>query len=489
MPKYVCTLAFCVIAVVGLCPDILVPKVYGLAESTGLNGSNAQAVHDLGQIGQDVNVGLIAWDNARTTHEAFYDKDSNGNPIGTTHAFSYDFTNDGTRISNHDTYVAGIVASRGGFYYPNYIGVAPGVDIHSAKVIENDGGYIFSYLNNALQSLITNYQCRVIVTGIAFGSVPDGQSPETMLYDYYAYQYDVVFANPAGNEGSVIAVFGDAYNGITTGGLRVTDPDVYLRVGSVSGSGPTSDGRRKPDIVAPAQNQTVPTGGGDTIWTPVGGSGGETSYSTPHTAGVAALLLGLADSTPEPNDNHNEVIKAVIINSTFPNINDKLNNQTNPSDVNNTWNCDRGYGRIDALRAYELLDTNQVATDVNITGQKGWGFGTLAVDEEHTYKICVQQQCRLLVTLTWDRRIEWTDKRHGPGNPKNGLIDSDELLPYLADLDLIIYGPNDSNTIFSEQKNNLEPNDNLEKCDILLVTAGDYTVKIVNDSNNDETAD
>ena len=54
------------------------------------------------------------------------------------------------------------------------------------------------------------------------------QLPPTMdpnwsrMYDYYAEHYDVVFANAAGNSypnDSNISVFGDGYNGITTGGL------------------------------------------------------------------------------------------------------------------------------------------------------------------------------------------------------------------------------------------------------------------------------
>ena len=36
--------------------------------------------------------------------------------------------------------MAGTAASRGGASHPNDIGVAPGVDIHIARVIDNDGG-------------------------------------------------------------------------------------------------------------------------------------------------------------------------------------------------------------------------------------------------------------------------------------------------------------------------------------------------------------
>jgi hypothetical protein len=403
------------------------------------------------------------------THEAFYDKETNGSPIGSTHVFNYDFSGSGIASANHDTWMAGIVASRGGISHPYDIGVAPGADIHCARVANDSDSVYFSWLNNALNELVTRQNCRVIVTGFSLDIDPNGQSDWTLLYDYYAYHYNVIFANAAGNEITQIAIFGDAYNGITTGGLD--GDDEYARVGSLSGSGPTSDGRRKPDIVAPSQNQTMPSAGSNTTWYTWTSSGGHTSLSMPHTAGVAALLLGLADDTPDPDDSQNEVIRAVIVNSTFPNIDNKLGSSTNPADPNNVWHKQRGYGRIDALRAYQLLDSNRVFTGVNITDEKGWAFSAIDPCQQHIYTIYVPKRYRLVTTLTWDRRVEWTDA----------------LYPYLADLDLRIYEPNDANAIFSKQANGFDPNDNLIKCDILLTRSGQYTLRVVNDPNS-ETA-
>ena len=467
---------------------LFAPKAYGLAESTGPDGSNAQAVHQLGETGRDVNVGLIASRNILTTHEAFYDKDSNGLPVGATHAFNHDCTGSGTQVFDHDTWMAGIVASRGGVSHPNDVGAAPGANIHSARILDAGSAIYFHYIAGALDKLVTDHNCRVIVTGLDLSPDPNGQSQCTLLYDYYACQHNVVFANAAGNSNTVITVFGDAYNGITTGGLIVTTADVYDKVGILSGSGPTSDGRRKPDVTAPSQRQIVPTSTSDTAWTDPNWvywapPNGYTSLSAPHVAGVAALLLGLADDTPEPNDGHNEVIKAVIVNSTFPNVNDKSGNSTNPADVNNIWHKDRGYGRVDALRAYELLNAGRASPGEVITQPKGWAFDTIAAQQQHTYTIAAQKNHRLLATLTWNRRIEWDDSSH------NGEIDDGELSSHPADLDLRIYEPSGPNVIFSEQNNGLDPNDNLEKCDILLAADGNYILKIVNDSDNKETAD
>jgi len=467
-------------------------NVYGLAESTDWGGSNVKAVHQLGHTGDGVNIGFITGGSVRDTHHAFYDKDVNGNPIGQSYVTNYDFGGDGIVFSNHDTSMAGIIGSRGDISYPFDIGAAPDCSIHCARVANNDGYLSFTTLRNGLRKVIEMQNCGILITSFVLSGTPDGQSKWTLLYDYYAYEYDVVFANPAGNGGSSIAVFGDAYNGITTGGLILNNPVNeydYRRVGSSSGTGLTSDGRRKPDVVAPSQKQTTPTGSSDTAWTTVSGSVGETSWSTPHTAGVGAVLLSAADETASPNDNQNEVIKAVMVNSAFPNINDKSNNQTNPADINNIWHSQRGYGRVDALRAYELLDANQIAPDVNIDAVKGWAYDTLGDGQQDEYTIQAEKDERFVVTLTWDRRVEWVDEKSGFPPQKNGLIDEGELHPYSADLDLVIYQPNDSNEIFSEDLLGLDPNDNLEKCDILLAESGDYTVQVINDSGNGESAD
>jgi hypothetical protein len=465
----------------------LTEQLYALEESTQQGGSNAVAIHNLGETGEGVNVAVILARNVQTTHEAFLDD------YNVSHAFNYDFSGDGISISSHDTQLAGIISSRGGALFPDDIGVAPGADIYCARVADNSNGISWTEFNNAISDLILNRGCRVIVTGFELTGIDvDGQSVWTMLYDYYAYQYGVIFANAAGNENTYVAIFGDAYNGITTGGLRLNDPNnqyEYRMVGSISGSGPTADGRRKPEITAPAQSQTVPTSGSDTAWTTVGTTYGETSYSVPHTAGAAALLLGLADDTAEPNDNSSEVIKAVIVNSTMPNVNNKSGAFTNPADSNNTWNQDRGYGRLDVLRAYQTLNTNEVEPDVSITQDKGWGSGRLEQGQTEAYTLSVAVRCRLIATVTWQRRIEWVDVRRGIPPQYNGIIEPDELHPYLANLDMFVYSPNEPNAIFSQDLFGIDPNNNLEKCDLLITEPGYYTIIIANDSTNGEAAD
>jgi hypothetical protein len=80
-------------------------------------------------------------------------------------------------------------------------------------------------------------------------------------YDNYAARYNVLLVSGAGNDGPVKSP-ATCYNGIAVGAY-----------GGASSIGPTSDGRSKPDICAPAPM---------------------TSFSTPLVAGSAALLLQAA---------------------------------------------------------------------------------------------------------------------------------------------------------------------------------------------------
>lgn len=449
--------------------------VFALTGSTGPGGSNAQAVHALGYEGQNINIGFISIDNLLVTHEAFYEKDLNGLPTGQQHAFVHDTLGVGINATTHDTQMAGIIVSNGGQNEPNQIGVAPKANLHNVRVASG-GSITTDSIQKALTELITVYNCKVIVTGFAFQSssslVPDGQSIWSKIYDYYAQTHDVVFANAAGNFEARVNVFGDAYNGITTGGLFENADHVYQQVGAIKGSGsnsgPTIDGRKKPEIVCPSQNQWTPKADNNSSWgypPSYYHDRGQTSWAVPHTAGVAAILLSYANISPETMDGRNEVIRAVIVNSTFPNIRNKSGQLTYPALPENVWNTDRGYGRLDALRAYNILSQPKVATEPNIIQSAGWAYQSIGSNQQHTYRIYGYKNDRLTLTLTWHRAVTF--------DPNNSTY-ADEPTPKL-NLDLSISDPN-GNSIFSDAG---APN-NLRKADNLLPMNGFYEVRVTN---------
>ena len=468
MVKNACVAIIPAITAAAFCAAFHVGKAYGLAESTMAEGSAAKAVHALGEIGEGVAVGLISQGNVRADHEAFYDKGPDGGPVGSSNVFNYDFSGDGISIINHDTWVAGIVASRGGVNHPNDIGVAPGARIHSARVAADDENVALTALEAALYELVRMRNCRAIVTVIQLSDTPNGQSQHTLLYDYYAYRHNVILANAAGNSGSEVAIVGDAFNSITTGGLILSDSNdeyVYRMVGAETGSGPTADGRRKPDVMAPSQGQTVPSGASDNNWIRWSRNDGATSFSAPHTAGVAALLVSSADKTPEPDDDRNEVIRAVIVNSTFPNIDDKAGNSTNPAEAGNVWHRDRGYGRLDALRAYELLGSGRIEQGHDTTQRRGWAFGTIDMYERQRYRVSAKKWDRLVLTVTWNRRINKVGSRYSQETPPK------------FNLALRVKDPGQM-VVFSET----DTLNNLKKIDVLLEQDGVYEIEVENTS-------
>ena len=175
----------------------------------------------------------------------------------------------------------------------------------------------------------------------------------------------------------------------------------------------------------------------------------------------------MADDSPAADDGQNEVITAVIVNSTFPNVDDKAGNPTNPADSNNTWHADRGYGRIDAFRAYELLSAPEVVPDVNITAQKGWAYAGMSNNGQHNYFISAQKNHRLLLTVAWNRKVtkSGSDVYSQENDPKFNLN-----LTIKDPCDLTLY-----NDTFAP--------DNLKKVDLLLPADGLYEIILENSSN------
>ncbi len=441
-----------------------------LSQSTGEQGTNAKLLHQQNITGDGVSIGLLCAAGARQSHEAFFDKDENFQPVGESHLFNHDYTGDGFPSNlHHDTWMAGIAISRGGVTHPNEIGIAPGADLHTARVINNYYSSSPQCVDQALYDLIVNHNCRVITAGFALGSSPDGMSDYTLIADYYAQEHDVFLAMPAGNSPDKISVFGDAYNGLTAGGLRMETNGDYQRVGHNSGHGLTDDQRYKPDLVTPAGGQIVPGASNsqdwtDENWTYYKSVNGETSLSVPHLAGTAALLLDYADSSPNPYDHHPEVLRAVMLTSAFPNINDKDGNST----VNEIYHFQRGYGRLNAYHAWQILNTSQISKNSIIDAQRGWAREHIRWYDTHTYFFRIKKKQRLVLSLAWDRRIE-----------KNG----DTYLPFNTELELTCYVTTSSLPLY--RQSSLQ--NNTLKIDLLFLQAGTYMIKVANKSFLEET--
>ena len=204
-----------------------------------------------------------------------------------------DFTNDNKKIdlNGHGTHVAGIIGGSGDLSDGKYKGIAPNINFYVAKALGSKGWGARTWILDAIQWIVKK---RVDVVNMSLGNdsaANDGMSPETRAVDW-AVEQGITFVTAVGNEGAspdgfmygsgTVTPPGDTINGISVGAV-----DKSLKLADFSSRGPTSDGREKPDVVAPGVNICSTKLNGE--YMPMSG----TSMAAPHVTGTAALLIQL----------------------------------------------------------------------------------------------------------------------------------------------------------------------------------------------------
>ncbi|MEX0932981.1 MAG: S8 family serine peptidase [Candidatus Pacearchaeota archaeon] len=244
-----------------------------------------------------------------------------------------DYTGEGTDdLHGHGTYVAGIIASTDS----TYRGVAYDADLFNVKVLNQEGRGFGSDVIKGIEWAIEN---GAEIISISFGAeidVCDGTDSISQAVDE-AVRSGVVVSIAAGNSGpdaETISTPACSKEGIAVGAVDGDD-----NVPNFSSRGPTSDGRVKPDLVAPGISITS-TWKDNSFRTFSG-----TSASAPHVSGVIALLLEV-DPSLNPKD-----IKNILKSNAF--------------DLGLDENT-QGAGRVDAYGSYLFL-TNTTGETRNET--------------------------------------------------------------------------------------------------------------------------
>ena len=151
----------------------------------------------------------------------------------------------------------------------------------------------------------------------------------------------ILSVHSAGNDGACGTI--DAPAARYDASFTVGATDSGDHIASFSSRGPTPDGRRGPDVTAPGVNILSSAPGNN--YKTMGG----TSMAAPHVAGLAALLISANPRLAGQVDTLEALITATAVPLTS---NEGCGDDTPTSVPNNVY----GWGRIDALAAYEAVE-------------------------------------------------------------------------------------------------------------------------------------
>lgn len=243
-----------------------------------------------------------------------------------------DLTGEGLGDGNgHGTHCAGIAAGSGAASGRRYRGVAPAATLYSAKVLKASGDGMMSDVMAGIE-WAQSQGARVISLSLGNTGPSDGNDLLSITCDAAVEQGCVVVV-AAGNDGPLARTIGSpgaSRRAITVGASNDQDA-----IANFSSRGPTSDGRQKPDLVAPGVEIIAARAKGTSIGPAVNewyASASGTSMATPLVAGVVTLLLQ-ADPALTPAEIKQRLQESAIDLGQGPYV--------------------QGRGRLDAWRAYQ----------------------------------------------------------------------------------------------------------------------------------------
>ncbi len=200
----------------------------------------------------------------------------------------------------HGTHVAATIGGDGVGNSSNaakYQGVAPGVNLHIAKVLSSSGSGTATQIINGIEWCI-NQDVHVMSASLGTSTGSDGLDSLSQAVNSAVMDYDIVATIAAGNSGDAPGTVGSpgaAEHALTVGAVGKMNDGLALA--PFSSRGPNLAGIMKPEVVSPGVSVVSADAGTTSGY--VAGTG--TSMATPFTAGAVALALQ-ANPSLSPTD-------------------------------------------------------------------------------------------------------------------------------------------------------------------------------------------
>ena len=378
----------------------------GLSTTTAMGGYldtiGATQLHNLGITGSGIAVAQPEASDSAFTFEADPTDLRINQPVS---IFTYSSTNGGSIVTvtgvappNAAGYSSGHALVVGAVFYGsltgNFHGVAPGI----AAVENDDADYFYNHV------ITTNTPISARVVNMSYSNGVQ-EAPTDQNYDNYAFAHtNVVFVAAVGPNSGTPTSPATMYNGIAVN-IYATGTN-----SAVMASGPTTDGRSKPDLCAPVPDID---------------SWNATSYVTPEVSGAAALLLQAGTSSANvPAAQDARTIKALLLNSAVKPAG-WSHTATAPLDTQ------YGAGVLNVYNSYLQLQAGQqsyissnttprggpytppAGVLLDVPSSSGWDFNTISTtsttDTLNNYFFTLtgspgSSAFDLSATLTWDRQ-------------------------------------------------------------------------------------